>query len=298
MSLDITQFYPTEFERNWTHVAQQMDCRLRLAVMPGGNLTGKRKSFNLLNDYEMDEVTTRKGDTPDGDTSGEKYWLYARKFEKVISFDEDDERQLGQIVLPDSDEVRNMAMAYNRKVDDMIIGAFDATRYIGEDGTSTDAFPGSQSIAVDYVPTGAPANSGLTFAKIREAARILNVNEVPESERFFSYGAKQLDNLLAITEATSRDYSDLMALKDGKISYWMGFTWIPTQRLSRNVATDVRSCFAWHKSGIKLGEGARNSYIDVRPDKRHAKQIRSVGRLGAVRSENEKVVRVYCDESP
>lgn len=298
MSLDITQFYPTEFERNWTHVAQQMDCRLRQAVSPGGNLTGKRKSFNLLNDYEMDEVTTRKGDTPDGDTSGEKYWLYARKFEKVISFDEDDERQLGQIVLPDSDEVRNMAMAYNRKVDDMIILAFDATRYIGEDGTTTDPFPAGQSIAVDYVPSGAPANSGLTFAKIRETARILNVNEVPESERFFAYGAKQLDDLLAITEATSRDYSDLMALKDGKISYWMGFTWIPTQRLPRNVSTDVRSCFAWHKSAIKLGEGARNSYIDIRPDKRHAKQIRSVGRLGAVRSENEKVVRVYCDESP
>lgn len=298
MSLDITQFYPTEFERNWTHVAQQMDSRLRNAVSPGGNLTGKRKSFNLLNDYEMDEVTTRKGDTPDGDTSGEKYWLYARKFEKVITFDEDDERQLGQIVLPDSDEVRNMAMAYNRKVDDIIIGSFDATRYIGEDGTTTDAFPSGQSIAVNYVPTGAPANSGLTFPKIREAARILNENEIPEEDRYFAYAATQLDNLLAMTEATSRDYSDIMALKDGKITRFMGFTWIPTQRLPIVTATDVRSCFAWHKSAVKLGEGARNSYIDIRPDKRHAKQIRSVGRLGAVRTENEKVVRIYCDESP
>lgn len=298
MSLDITQFYPTEFEKNWTHVAQQMDSRLRNAVSPGGNLTGKRKSFNLLNDYEMDEVTTRKGDTPDGDTSGEKYWLYARKFEKVISFDEDDERQLGQIVLPDSDEVRNMAMAYNRKVDDIIVSAFDATRYIGEDGTTTDAFDTNFSIAVDYVASGATANSGLTFAKIREAARKLNAAEIPEGDRYFAIGARQLDNLLAITETTSRDYSDLMALKDGKISYFMGFNWIQTQRLPRNASTDVRSCFAWHKSAIKFGEGARNSYIDTRPDKRHAKQIRSVGRLGAVRTENEKVVRIYCDESP
>jgi hypothetical protein len=294
MSLDITQFYPVEFERNWTHVAQQMDARLRSAVTPGGNLTGKRKSFNLLNDYEMDEVTTRKGDTPDGDTSGEKYWLYARKFEKVITFDEDDERQLGQIVLPDSDEVRNMAMAYNRKVDDIIIAAFDATRYIGEDGTTTDAFPSGQSIAVNF----GGSNSGLTLGKIRETARIMNENEIEESGRYFAYGAQQLDNLLAITEVTSRDYSDLMALKDGKISYYMGFTWIPTQRLPINTGTDVRSCFAWHKSAIKFGEGQRNSYIDIRPDKRHAKQIRSVGRLGAVRTENEKVVRIYCDESP
>jgi hypothetical protein len=298
MPLDITQFYPTEFEKNWSHVLQQMDSRLRNAVTPGGNLTGKRKSFNLLDDYEMDEVTTRKGDTPDGDTSGQKYWLYARKFEKVITFDEDDERQLGQIVLPDSDEVRNTAMSYNRKVDDVIISSFDATRYIGENGTDADAFDTNFSIAVDYVPSGSTANSGLTFGKIREAARKLNAAEVPESDRYFAYGARQLDNLLAMTEATSRDYSDLMALKDGKISYWMGFTWIPSQRLPRNASTDVRTCFAWHKSGIKLGEGSRNTYIDIRPDKRHAKQIRTVGRLGAVRTENEKVVRVYCDESP
>lgn len=297
MPLDPTQFYTTEYEKNWTHVAQQMDARLRAAVTPGGNLIGKRKSFNLLNDYEMDEVTTRKGDTPDGDTSGEKYWLYGRKFEKVITFDEDDERQMGQVVLPDSDEVKNMAMAYNRKSDDVIIAAFDATRYIGEDGNEQDAFPGGQSIAVDFVTTGAPANSGLTFNKVREAARILNANEVPESERFFAYGAKQLDDLLGLTQATSRDYVELMALKDGKINYWMGFNWIPIQRLPKG-AGDVRSCFAWHKTGVKFAEGKKDTYIDIRPDKRHAKQIRSVGRVGAVRAENEKVVRIYCDETP
>jgi hypothetical protein len=294
MPLDITQFYPTEFEKNWSHVLQQMDSRLRSAVMPGGNLTGKRKSFNLLNDYEMQEVTTRKGDTPDGDSSGEKYWLYAKKFEKIISFDEDDERQLGQIVLPDSDEVQNMAMAYNRKVDDIIIEAFDATRFIGEDGTTTDAFPSGQSIAVNF----AGSNSGLTLRKIREAARIMNENEVPTEGRYFAYGAQQLDDLLGITEITSRDYSDLMALKDGRMTRYMGFEWIQSQRLPHVTATDVRSCFAWHKSAIKFGEGARNTHIDIRPDKRHARQIRSVGRLGAVRSENEKVVRIYCDESP
>lgn len=295
---EITTFYPTEFEKNWSHVLQQKESKLRAAVTPGGSLTGKRKAFNLLNDYEMEEVTTRKGTTPDGDSSGTKYWLYARKFEKVISFDEDDERQLGDIVLPTSDEVQAMAMAYNRTTDDVIISAFDATRYIGEDGTTTDAFDTDFSIAVDYVASGSTANSGLTQAKIRKAVKLLNEAEVPESERYFVYGAQQLDNLLAITEATSRDYSDLMALKDGKIKYYMGFEWIQSQRLPHVTATDVRSCFAFHKSAIKFGEGTRNVYIDIRPDKRHAKQIRSVGRLGAVRTENEKVVRIYCDESP
>lgn len=295
--MDITKFFPDEFEKNWSHVLQQKESRLRGAVLPGGSLTGKRKSFNMLEDYEMNEVTTRKGDTPDGDSDAQKYWLYGRKFEKVITFDEDDERQLGDIVLPTSDEVQNMAMAYNRKVDDIIIEAFDATRFIGENGTDADVFTG-QDVAVGYDYPTAGSNSGLTPEKVRRASYLLNIAEVPDSERYFVYGARQLDDLLDRIEVTSRDYSDVKALQDGKINTWMGFTWIPSQRLPRNAGTDVRSCFAWHKSAVKFAEGKREVKIDPRPDKRHATQIRSVGRLGAVRTENAKVVRIYCDESP
>ncbi len=296
--MDITQFYKTEFSTNWETVAQQMGSRLKEAVASGGALTGKRKKFNQLQPRAMTQVTTRKGETPDGNTDGDAYWLYGKKYEDVIVFDEDDDRQLGDIVLPTSDEVMGQAQAYNRTVDDEIITAFDATRFIGEDGTTTDAFPGGQSVAVDYVPSGSPANSGLTMGKLRRAAKLLNVAEVPHGERYLAYGAQQLDNMLAITESTSRDYSDLMALKDGKISYFMGFNWIPTERLPIVVSTDVRSIFVWHKTGIKLGEGPKNVYMDMLPTKRHAQQIRTVARVGAVRTENEKVVRIYCDESP
>jgi len=296
--MEITSFYQTEFSTNWETVAQQMGSRFRSCVASGGDLKGKRKWFNMLNARSMTQVTTRKGDTPDGDSSGDKYWLYGHKYEDVIVFDEDDERQLGDIVLPNSDEVNGQAEAYNRTVDDEIIAAFDATRYIGEDGTTTDAFPSSQSVAVDYVASGAAANSGLTMAKIRRAAKLLNVAEIPKSERYFAYTAQQLDNLLATTEATSRDYSEMQALKDGKITYFMGFNWIDSERLPIVTATDVRSCFAWHKSAIKMAEGPKKVHMDILPTRRHASQIRTVARVGAVRTENVKVVRVYCDESP
>lgn len=296
--MDITQFYKTEFSTNWETVAQQMGSRLRGAVSSGGNLEGKRKSFNQIQPRSMTLITTRKGDTPDGDTDGNKYWVYGRKYEDVIVFDEDDARQLGDIVLPDSDEVQGQAEAYNRTVDDEIISAFDGTRYVGEDGTTAEIFDTAKSIAVDYVPTGAPANSGLTMPKLRRAAKLLNAAEVEDGDRYIAYASQQLDNMLAAVETTSRDYTDMMALKDGKISYFMGFNWIRTERLPLVVATDVRSAFVFHKKGIKLAEGPKLVHIDMLPTKRHARQIRTVARVGAVRTENTRVIRIYCDESP
>jgi hypothetical protein len=296
MPLDITQFYTTEFEKNWTHVAQQKESRLMEAVTRD-DFVGKRKWYNQLNTRTMQPVTTRKGDTPDGDTSGEKYWNYQQKYEDVISFDEDDDIQLGEIVLPDSAEVMNQAMALNRTADQVIIDAFFATRYTGEEGTVPDAFTG-RDVAVDYVFSGAPANSGLTVPKLRRAKYLFDKAEVEDGERYIAVTSRQIDDLLADNQITSRDYSDLMALKDGKIDYFMGFKFKRLEGLPLTVATDVRAVPVWHKSALKFAMGRKNVHIDLRPDKRHAKQIRTVARLGAVRTENVKVVRIYCDESP
>lgn len=297
MSLELPQYYETEFAKNWDMRVQQTDSRLAASVTSTA-FQGKRKWFNQLDVGSMTEVTERKGDTPDGDSTGNKYWIYRRKFEFVRTWDEDDAMQLGSIALPDSDEVASASAAENRTKDDVIIAAFDATRYIGEEGTTTDAFPAGQSIAVNYVKAGSPANSGLTIGKLREAARILNENEVEDGERYIAYAATQLDDMLGTVEATSRDYSDLMSLKDGKISKFMGFTWIPSQRLPINTGTDVRSIFAWHKTGVHFAYAGRNVHMDVLPSRRHCKQLRIVSRMGAVRRENEKVVRIYADESP
>lgn len=293
----ITTYYETEYSKNWEMLAQQMDSRLGEAVTPT-TITGKRRKFNQLDLGSMNEVTTRKGDTPDGDSTGVAYWLYRRKFERVIVFDEDDEMQLGTISLPDSDEVASMAAASNRTKDDVIIQSFDATRFIGENGTTSDTFLSAMSIAVDYVASGSTANSGLTLAKIARAKKLLDEQEVEDGERYFVHSAQQLQDMLLIDKMTSEDYASVKALVDGKVDRFLGFKFIRSERLTRNTSTDVRTCFAWHKSGIKFADGGRNVHMDVLPSRRHCKQIRGVYRLGSVRTQNEKVARIYTDESP
>jgi hypothetical protein len=293
----ITSYYETEFSKNWEMLAQQKESRLGGAATPT-TITGKRRKFNQLEIGSLQEVTTRKGDTPDGDSTGYAYWIYRRKFERVIIFDEDDEMQLGTIALPDSDEVTSMMAASNRTKDDVIISAMDATRYIGENGTTTDAFDTANQVAVNYVASGSTANSGITVAKILAAKRILDENEVDDNDRYFAISAQGLQDMLLTTEITSADFNTVRALAAGSVDMFAGFKFIRTERLSLNSGTDVRTCFAWAKSGIKFADGGRQTYIDVLPSRRHAKQIRGVYRCGAVRTENKRVVRVYADESP
>ena len=296
----IDTFYPTMFQTSFDQVLQQMDSRL-LGSITRADFTGKKKWFNLLNDSEAQDILTRKGDTPDGEFDGSKYWLTQRPKEKVTTFDEWDKHFLGTIVLPTSDEVQSHAMAFNRATDDVIISAFDATRYIGEDGTTTDSFPAGQSIASNYVETGSDTPSGMTLAKLRRAKYLMDVSEVPDSERYIVIGAKQEQDLLRDTNLTSADFNTVKALVDGKVDTFLGFKFLKSQRLPVGTVSgvaDIRSCFAFHKSAIKFAMSDRQTRMDILPQRRHALQIRSTMMLGAVRTENEKVVRLYADETP
>lgn len=295
--LQVPQFFTTDFAKNWEYLAQQAEARLPKAVTPA-TIMGKRKWFNQLSTGSMTEVTERKGNTPDGDSTGYKYWIYRRKFEFVKKWDEDDEINLENIALPNSDEVMEFSMAENRTKDDVIIAALGATRYIGENGTDTDALPGAQQVAVNYVFSGTAVNSGITVPKLREAVRKLNAAEVPDEGRYFVHGSRQLDDLLATVETTSRDYSDLMALKDGKIKHFLGLEFIRSERMPYNSSSDYRTNYVFQKQGVKFAEMARSVRFDILPQQRHALQLRGVSRMGAVRTENERVVSIVCDESP
>lgn len=294
---ELTTFFEKEVATNWEMKNQQMDSRLGSCVT-GTSFNGRRKQFNQLDVGAMTEITDRKGDTPDGDSTGTKYWIYRRRFQFVKIWDEDDELNLGMIALPDSDEVMSLTAASNRTKDDVIISAFDATRFIGEDGTTTDAFDTNFQVAVDYVTSGVAANSGLTLAKILKAKQLLDEAEVPDGDRYFTHSAQQLQDMLLVDKMTSVDYNTVKALADGKIDTFAGFKFVRSERLSLNSSTDVRTCFAWHKTGIKFAEIGRTVHIDLRADKSHAKQLRGVYRAGAVRTQNSSVVRIYADESP
>jgi hypothetical protein len=294
----IPQYFTTEFTSNWEHLLQQKVSKLREFVSVE-SVRGKEKSFNQLAAVEMTKITSRAADTTITDVALAKRWLRPYPYEHATLFDEWDAEYLGEVSLPQSETVSNHAMAYMRTADKVVIDAALGTAYTGETGVTPTSLPSGQEIAVDYVETGSAANSGLTVAKLRQAAYLLTEAEVDDSDpRIIVVGAKQIQDLLKTTEITSSDFNTVKALVNGEIDTFMGFKFrrVSSSLLPYVSGTGVRTCFAYVRSGLKLADAGRKVHVDIRADKSHALQIRTVASLGATRMEEKKVVSIFADE--
>jgi hypothetical protein len=299
MLTQLPEHYQIDFGDNWEHLVQQKESRLE-GKCQRVTVKGKERTFSQLGKGRMRLITTRNGKTVPSDSEMAKRWLRPKGYDEVTFIDEFDKVALGELPTPESEHVQQHAMAAKRTMDQVLIDALEGTAYIGEDGTDAVDLGAGQKVAVDYVQSGAAANSGLTLAKMARMKYILDKNEVDKEGRYFIHTAKQLNDLLVnVIEIKSSDYNNVKALVDGEVNKFMGFEFVMTELLTLVVATDVRTCIAYQKDGVALGIGAEKSVkISIRDDLNETIQIRSKMMLGACRKEEERVVLVYCDESP
>lgn len=295
----LPEHFQTDFADNWEHLVQQEDFRLA-GKYRKYSVKGKERTISQLGLSKMRLITTRNGQTIPSDTPMAKRWLRLKGYDEVTHIDEFDDVALGELNAPESEHVQSHAMAAYRTMDEVCIAALEGTAYIGEDGTTAVTLGAGQQVAVDYVKSGSAVNSGLTLAKMVEMKRILDTNEVPKDGRVFVHSAQQLADLLNdVVEVKSSDYNQVKALYDGSVDYFMGFTFVMTELLTLNSTTDVRTCIAYHKDGLAYGTGKdKKVKISIRDDINETIQIRTVMLIGATRREEERVVLVYCDESP
>src|SRR5262245_16179895 len=124
----------------------------------------------------------------------------------AILLDKHDEVKI--LIQPKNDYARNHASAYNRAIDRTVFEADigSATAGAADDTTSSVAIGSGQQIGA--------AATGLTFEKVNQAARMLNERDVPQRDRYFAASPQGFEDLLAETEVTSSDFSQLMALKE------------------------------------------------------------------------------------
>jgi hypothetical protein len=300
-TLEIPDFFPTQFGTSWEHLLQQENSRLRETVSMDSDIRGKEKSYNQKGLSTMRKITTRNGKTIASVTDDEKRWIRTEAYDEVTHFDEWDNDLLGEIALPTSETVMAHAMAAGRTMDQVVIDAASGTAYTGETGVTATAFLAANQVSVSL----SGASEGLTLGKLIAAKSILGINEAygqdgnKNDELVLIVSQKQLDDLLTVTEVTNSDYAAVKALASGEIDNFMGFRFKRTELLTLNSSTDVRTCLAYVKSGIKLGVTTERSVKTViRDDLNETLQIRTKIRLGATRMMEEKVVEIACDESP
>jgi len=180
--------------------------------------------------------------------------------------------------------VQVVAGAMGRRQDQMILDALTAS--------ST-----SLTVSNDIVGT----DSNLNVAKLREAKRLLDKNNVPPEGRHIIIHGNGLASLLSETSVTSSDFNSVKALVQGDINSFLGFTFHTLgDRSEGGLVIDGsldRSCFAFHQMAVGYGEG-----IGMRTEINYIAEktswlVNEVFSAGAIAIDDEGIVKITCRET-
>ena len=291
MSQQITTAVVQQYSANVQMLSQQMGSRLRDAVRLE-TVVGKNAFIDQIGSVSAQLRTSRHADTPQIDTPHQRRRLSIASYEFADLIDDQDKVRM--LIDPTSSYAQAAAAAMGRAMDDVIIAAALGTASTGETGSGSATLDATANMV-----GSASSNDGLTVAKLTEAKRKMDLNDVdPSIPRYIAVGPKQIEDLLGSTTVTSSDFNTVKALVQGDVDTFLGFQFIMTNRLSVD-SNDIRSCFAWAEDGITLGIGKDvQARIDERNDKGYATQVYYCMDIGAVRMEESKVVKIFCDETP
>ena len=277
------------YSDNITLLAQQMTSTLRPTVMIDSNFKGLAKFVDQYGAADdLVELSGRYQDTPVQSGDHQRRMLTPRYF--VGNTLEDPTDALAMITDPKGAYLQAKKAAAERKIDDLIIGALGGTAYKGVGGATPVTFPATQLLA-------GVANTGMTKGYCISAMRNLNHNQVEKSDRFMAHTAAQLQDLLLTTDVTSSDFNIVKPLYEGELKTWLGFNWVPCERLTLDATSTYRECFAYQKKGVVLGiQKEIESRLDERKDKNYAWQIYLKMCMNATRLEEVRVVKIQCVE--
>jgi hypothetical protein len=278
---------------------QQTTSKLRGKVMEGNHVGKQASPVDYMGPMQMKSPTGRFAPIQRQDLDFTRRWVLPTDKEGYLYFDSFDKLRMLQD--PQSQASSVAAAAVAREWDDRIIGAAFATASIGDtDGTAltTESFStASWQIASTF---GSAAASGLTVAKMIEAKRVMRKAQVDVDNETLTWvtNSQGESDLLNQVQVVSSDFAgDAPKLVDGKVTRFMGFEIVYSERLSS--ATNVRSNIALAKSGAYLGIWKdTENYIDPRPDlSGRPFQLSTLMTSGATRLEPGRLLQVLCADT-
>lgn len=317
MSFNVSTAFVQQYSTNVQMLLQQQGSRIRNAVQNfrfQGKAASMAEQFGAVSPVRN---SSRHSDTPLISTPQDKRWIYPNDYDWADLIDSQD--KLRMLIDPTSSYAMAGAWAMGRAIDDEIIAGIFGSNNTGENGTSATGTlysynSNSQSVAATV---GASSATGLNIAKLRAAKKILLQAEVDvdNDPLYMVITAKQHDDLLNEAQAISLDYNTRPVLVDGRITSFMGFNFIHSERIpggaSFNTAinTGISSADSdgsyvtgsrwmvpfFAKSGVALGMwNDVTTSIDRRADKRNSYQVYVTGTFGGARMEEKRVGLINC----
>lgn len=285
MPATITQAFVQQFDTTIRLQAQQKNSRFEPRIHDRGNITGESFTANRLAPGEdTPENTTRHGDTVWSDIIHSTRVAIMKDFYQAYPVDRNDEPKL--LANPSGPYMDSLLASWNRRKDREIYAAL-----LGSAQTKDGSFvvlPAGQKIVA--------GGTGFTKAKIITTKKIFRANEADgeadnPQELYMAFNAEMLEDVLADTTLTSADFLAVKMLQEGNVAgKWMGFNWVPYERL--NNVGGTFSAVAWAKDALHFGTGFFEGKSQRRGDKKDALQVSAAGSVGAVRVWEDGVVQI------
>lgn len=300
MSENLFKLWTTQFSTNLELRLQQKGSRLRGKVREGFHVGKQASPVNYLGPVALKAPAGRFAPKNRTDPDFQRRWVFPQDGEidqLIDSFDE-----LKTIVDPKSQYVTGASNAVARGWDDALIAAAFATAQIGTDagGLSGETFDTTKYRVADTF--GSAASSGLTVAKLIEVKRIFRHNHVDledqeNEDMTLVIGSKQESDLLNQVQVVSTEFNDKPVLVDGKVTRFLGFNIVYSERL--NSASNLRQCIAFVKSGMYLGIWKdQTNRVSIRNDlSGEPYDLYTATSYGATRLEAGRVVQVLCADT-
>ena len=283
-----------DYSRIILPLARQEKSMLFDRVYVKTGIVGKSFYQDQIGKWEMNAKTEVNPDTPQNDPNLQRTRIDMATYNDARMLDRS--LQLQEFSDPTSQTSVCISSAVGIQMDKIIYDALGGTALRGETGSTSVTFPAAKTVKADLEASG--TNTGLTVAKLRRAAKMMNAQGVPNYDRTFVCSATGLEQLLGTTQATSADYNNVRALVSGEVDTFLGFKFVVLPDGVINVASNIADYFAFQKTGICFGMLEELFLrIEERPDKSYSKQVYYEINAGAARLEEAKVIKVKADES-
>jgi hypothetical protein len=286
MGQSVENVYIQTYESTVRHLAQQGITRLRPFVMER-SVQSEAHNWERLGSQEAVEKTARIADTPEQDYPWSRRQSQPGTFHTGDTTEQEDIVQM--LVDPNSNIAMAQAKAMRRAHDDAIIEAA-----VGDSRDGTGA-----AVPFDAAQNVGDGTVAINFDIVTETTEKFMENDIdPDEDKIMVVSPRQARKLLQLTEATSGDYNAVRPLTSkGYIESWMGYQWIVSTRL-QSPAAGEEYCFAMSRKAIGM---QMNKDIWVRvaedPTKSFAWRIYAASTFGAIRVEDEHLVRIHLSQT-
>ncbi len=284
------EVYAQAYSANIMQLAQQKYSKLLPICYIKPNVRGKTFFQDQIGQWTMSAKAGRNVQTPNNDPN------LGRRMGTMIDYHDnrllDRGDELRMISDPRSSYTIAAASSLGRKIDSEVATKILATANTGETGSSSITL-GTTSVSAHVNPEGTSTGTAatLTFARIRNAKRILDLEDVEMEDRFAVVDPSALDQILATTQATSSDYNAVKALVRGELDTWLGFKWIMSTQLSSSGT--ITSCFFMQRYAVCLSMGSQPLVrTDERKDLSYSWQVYYALNIGVVRLAESRVVQM------